>query len=32
LKLLITVVVPAPDDPVMATTGCFTDMALSPIA
>ena len=29
LKLLITVVVPAPEEPVMATIGCFTDMSSS---
>jgi hypothetical protein len=25
----LTVVVPAPEDPVMATTGCFFDMEIS---
>jgi hypothetical protein len=30
VKLFMTVVVPAPLDPVTATIGCLTDMRLSP--
>jgi hypothetical protein len=29
-KLRLTVLVPAPDEPVMAMTGCLADMVLSP--